>query len=275
MITLCMVLISFSQPLMKRFQNALKSHLTSQNEKVSLELRELTEALRNRRKEREDLGVDLYGIQQELARFQMLLEKNHDEFANLNQSRQQEEAQLDDVRNTYKETQVVVNKEKKKCMDQYYFYRFQLYFILMSIFKDDYDLFHIDIILMFVFQDDKCFLYPTTGAELQGEVENLALRLFYMQNAKEDVRSDIAIMRRAAEKADTEVAKAEIEKQKQDLFVDRLVERVDNLKEEIAMFEAQIAAQTEETKAAKEALMEAHMEIEVNTNIVINFFFLQ
>ena len=36
-----------------------------------------------------------------------------------------------------------------------------------------------------------------------------------MQNAKEDVRSDIAIMRRAAEKADTEVSKAEIDKQKQ------------------------------------------------------------
>lgn len=102
------------------------------------------------------------------------------------------------------------------------------------------------------------------GAELQGEVENLALRLFYMQNAKEDVRSDIAIMRRAAEKADTEVSKAEVEKQRQDLFVDRLVETVDKLKEEIAMFEAQIAAQTEETKAAKEALMEAHMEIEVS-----------
>ena len=36
-----------------------------------------------------------------------------------------------------------------------------------------------------------------------------------MQNAKEDVRSDIAIMKRAAEKAETEVAKAEIEKQRQ------------------------------------------------------------
>lgn len=53
------------------------------------------------------------------------------------------------------------------------------------------------------------------GSELQTEVENLALRLFYMENAKEDVRSDIAIMRRAAEKAETEVAKAEVEKQKQ------------------------------------------------------------
>jgi len=47
--------------------------------------------------------------------------------------------------------------------------------------------------------------------------------------------------------------------------VDRLVERVDKLKEEIAMYEAQLTAQLEETKAAKEQLMEAHMEIEVQT----------
>ena len=53
------------------------------------------------------------------------------------------------------------------------------------------------------------------GSELQAEVENLALRLFYMESAKEDVRSDIAVMKRAAEKAETEVAKSETEKQKQ------------------------------------------------------------
>ena len=46
-------------------------------------------------------------------------------------------------------------------------------------------------------------------------MENLALRLFYMESAKEDVRSDIAVMKRAAEKAETEVAKTETEKQKQ------------------------------------------------------------
>ncbi|XP_071132695.1 coiled-coil domain-containing protein 40-like [Mytilus edulis] len=209
-----MMVLDPDHPLMKRFQNALKTHLTKQDEKFTLEVRELDEALRNRKKLREDLGVDLYGIQQELARYQMLLEKNHDEYSSLHQGRQQEEQQLGDVRDLYKENQVSVNKEKKKC------------------------------------------------SELQAEVENLALRLFYMQNAKEDVRSDIAIMRRAAEKADTEVSKAEIEKQKQDLYVDRLVETVDKLKEEIAMFEAQITAQLEETKAAKEALSDAHMEIE-------------
>ena len=46
-------------------------------------------------------------------------------------------------------------------------------------------------------------------------MENLAARLHYMEEAKEDVRADIAVMRRAAEKADTEVTKAEIEKKKQ------------------------------------------------------------
>lgn len=53
------------------------------------------------------------------------------------------------------------------------------------------------------------------ASALQTELENLSLHLFYMTNAKEDIRSDIAVMRRAAEKADSEVATAEMDKQKQ------------------------------------------------------------
>jgi len=45
----------------------------------------------------------------------MLLEKNHDDYSALAQNRQQEEQQLHDVRNLYKETQLAGNKEKKKC----------------------------------------------------------------------------------------------------------------------------------------------------------------
>jgi len=55
----------------------------------------------------------------------------------------------------------------------------------------------------------------SVAKELRTEVENLAARLHYMEEAKEDVRADIAVMRRAAEKADTEVTKAETEKKKQ------------------------------------------------------------
>lgn len=70
--------------------------------------------MKNRKKEREDLGVDLYGIQQELARFQMMLEKRHDEFSEVTQVRSQEEQQLEEVRNMYKDLQYNVNMEKKK-----------------------------------------------------------------------------------------------------------------------------------------------------------------
>lgn len=62
---------------------------------------------------------------------------------------------------------------------------------------------------------DKLIYLLSVAKELRTEVENLAARLHYMEEAKEDVRADIAVMRRAAEKADTEVAKAETEKKKQ------------------------------------------------------------
>lgn len=209
-----MVVLDPDHPLMRRFQKALRDHLEKQREKVTLELRELLEAVKNKHTDREDIGVELYGIQQELARHQMMLEKNHDEYSKLNQGRTQMEQLLYEVRKQYKDKQTLINEERKK------------------------------------------------GAELQAEVENLALRLFYMENAKEDVRSDIAVMKRAAEKAESEVMKAEVDKQQQDLYVDRLVEQVDKLREDIALFDAQLTAQSEETRAAKEALMEARMEIE-------------
>ena len=42
-----------------------------------------------------------------------------------------------------------------------------------------------------------------------------------MQHSKEDVRGDIQVMRRAAEKADSELTQAEFDKQRQDMLVNR------------------------------------------------------
>jgi len=47
--------------------------------------------------------------------------------------------------------------------------------------------------------------------------------------------------------------------------VNRLVERMDRLREDIALFDAQLEAQTAETRAARELLGEARMEIEAIT----------
>ena len=50
--------------------------------------------------------------------------------------------------------------------------------------------------------------------ELQTENEAAAARLFAMTHSKEDVRGDIQVMRRAAEKADSELTQAEFDKQR-------------------------------------------------------------
>lgn len=53
------------------------------------------------------------------------------------------------------------------------------------------------------------------ASDLQSEVETIAASLLYMESAKEDVRSDISIIKRAAEKADTEVSNAQADKKRQ------------------------------------------------------------
>jgi septal ring factor EnvC (AmiA/AmiB activator) len=97
---------------------------------------------------------------------------------------------------------------------------------------------------------------------LRTELDSISLRLFYLENAKGEVQSDISVMKRAAEKADSEVSKAEETKRKQDLFVNRLVEQLDRLREDIALYDAQFEAQAAETRAAREALFEAKTEID-------------
>ncbi len=57
--------------------------------------------------------------------------------------------------------------------------------------------------------------------DLQQERDNLKLRIFYMNHAKDDIRGDIAVIRRATEKAEMDKSKFEIEKQRQVLHLFR------------------------------------------------------
>ena len=156
----------------------------------------------------------MYGLQQELAKHQMLLEKEHDKYNDTNQNRKLNEKELDKTRDDYRTYQNQVDEELRKVRD------------------------------------------------LQQERDNLKLRIFYMTNAKEDIRGDIAVIRRATEKAETDKSKFEIEKQRQDLIVNRLEEKESKLKEDIALFQSQLHNQMKESKAAKESLVEARLETE-------------
>merc|ERR1712223_1110949 len=82
-----LVVLDPSHPLMARFQTALKKQLSTQKEKLDQELREANDSLRRFKQEREDVGVLLYGAQQELAKQQTELEICSDVLAEKKQSR--------------------------------------------------------------------------------------------------------------------------------------------------------------------------------------------
>merc|ERR1719419_1473406 len=60
---------------MERAQKALKEQLERNHNRVSLKLAEKEEEVSRMRKTREDVGVELYGLQQQLAKLQMTLER--------------------------------------------------------------------------------------------------------------------------------------------------------------------------------------------------------
>ena len=70
--------------------------------------------LKGKQGEREDMGVDLYSVQQELARNQMSVEQLHDDYAKRQKHRLQAEQELTEMRDTYTGKQKLIKMERKK-----------------------------------------------------------------------------------------------------------------------------------------------------------------
>ena len=79
-----------------------------------------TEDLKTKKREREELGVQLYGVQQELARQQMLLEKEHDNFNSENQLRLQCEKLLEETKDLHDKTSEDRNHQRKQGTEHCY-----------------------------------------------------------------------------------------------------------------------------------------------------------
>lgn len=78
----------------KRLQAVWERQLKGQNERITLQLREKNEELKKLVKHREEIGVTLYGAQQQLAKLQVQLEQLHDNFAMIHGKRQEDEDAL-------------------------------------------------------------------------------------------------------------------------------------------------------------------------------------
>ncbi|KAI8593523.1 hypothetical protein BDZ88DRAFT_503833 [Geranomyces variabilis] len=90
-------------PLMERVQAALYAQLSAQRARLVLELREKEEAVRVTVAKREQVGVELYSLQQQLARQQAMLEGTQDNLAVVRGLREEAERALKREEGKWKE----------------------------------------------------------------------------------------------------------------------------------------------------------------------------
>lgn len=107
-----------NHPLMDKAQQALLKSLKTAQYRLTTELYEKKEELKRSTQEREVLGVQLYGLQQQLARIQITLENAHNEFNGIVDARLHEEEMLRDISKNNAE-QTSLNEEYKKQHKKY------------------------------------------------------------------------------------------------------------------------------------------------------------
>jgi hypothetical protein len=100
---------------MKRIQNALFVQLKDKGQKVDLEVREKEEEVKKASTQREQIGVDLYQAQQNLARLQGLLESSHDNFNVIRGIREETERHLKVATNQHKDEISKLKESQQKC----------------------------------------------------------------------------------------------------------------------------------------------------------------
>lgn len=200
--------------LMAPVQEALYKQLTRKHEGVSLELRENEEALSRVRKRREDVGVELYGVQQQLAKLQMQLETTHNNCNLIAGIRKKFEEDVAGYQKAY-------TGRKREIVDE-----------------------------------------ESKLERAKSELDELNSTLRQVERYNEEMKSEIAVTRRATYKAEENVEQLEAGKKKQDFYIDTLTEELKRLHEQLALLEAQISSQREETTSAADTLKEAAAEME-------------
>ena len=204
-----------NHPLMERAQKALVEQLKEAKSRVDADLYDKEEELKRIVQSRETLGVELYNLQQQLAKLQVSLENTHNEYNTIIDKKLQEEEMNEGIESNNKEQEARV-KEHEKSKKKY-----------------------------------------------QTEYESLVDTLRQIEAYNEEVKTEIAITRRATHKAEQSMQSLEKHKAMQDLYVDKLTKQVKQLQEQIAMYNGQIEAQRAETSEAHGVFQETADELDL------------
>merc|ERR1711871_1679526 len=96
----------------------------------------------------------------------------------------------------------------------------------------------------------------------QAELDKVNLTLRQVEQYNEQMRGEIAVTRRATYKAEEDLSGLEKRKKWQDLYIDAQHDKIKQLEEQLALFDAQLESQKAETKAAHDTLHEAAEEMQ-------------
>lgn len=101
-------------PLMERAQKALFDQLKEMQYKLDIEVIDKQDEMKKIEQDRETLGVQLYSLQQQLARLQLALENSHNEYNALVDKRLKEEEMLKEIEASNKEQSVILKEHEKQ-----------------------------------------------------------------------------------------------------------------------------------------------------------------
>lgn len=204
-----------NNPLMDRAQKALTKQLKDVEYRLKTELYEKKEEMKRATQDREILGVQLYSLQQQLARIQIALENAHNEYNSIVDARLREEEILrDNTKN---------NSEQKALHDE----------------------------------------YSKQHKKYAQELEALNETIRQIEKYNEEVKSEIAITRRATYKVEQTMQQLEKEKDMQDKYADGLTKKVVSLKDELVLVMKQVEMQKSDTDDADGVLKDTIRELEL------------
>merc|ERR1711959_363824 len=103
-----------NDPLLARVQSAIKDVLTKNHTKLALDVRGQVEEVKRIKLKREESGVELYTVQQQLAKLQMSLEQAHEQFNIMSQMRMGSEEDNQQISDAYGSRKGELQEQRNK-----------------------------------------------------------------------------------------------------------------------------------------------------------------
>ena len=201
-------------PLFKRLQDDLRRQLGKLYDTIEEETREKLAVKAKLEEQREQVGVELYSIQQQLAKLQTQLQDANEERATAEAERLEKESRLKEERQQLEDAHEVLKQRNKEFETQ------------------------------------------------RNELDKLNEIVLSLEKYNQDKANEVAVVRRETYKSEQAAAQTEAVKQEQDLYIDKLMHQPRDVGAEVAIIEAQILAQRGETKTARDAILQASLEME-------------